>query len=119
MTDKKPSGFESEFTEPGFWAKATGFAKLAGRDVIHKALQLFYAGQSPDTPAWAKSVILGALGYFITTIDAVPDITPIVGFTDDLGVIVAALATVASCITPEVKARAQEKVDEWFKDEKS
>jgi len=42
-------------------------------------LILFYALQSPYTPAWAKSFVLGALGYFIFPVDAIPDIVTGVG----------------------------------------
>ena len=53
-------------------------ALSAGKPVIEKALQLFYATQSPDTPAWAKRVIYGALAYLILPIDAIPDYLPVV-----------------------------------------
>lgn len=115
-SELQESGYVKEYSEPGFWAKLMAFARTAGREVVGRALQLFYAAQSPNTPAWAKTTIYGALGYFISMIDAVPDITPIVGFTDDLGVLAAAIAAVATHITPEVKAKAQAKLNEWFPD---
>lgn len=34
-----------------------------------------------------KSVVVAAILYFITPIDAVPDIAPLIGFLDDFGVI--------------------------------
>ena len=89
-------------------------ALSAGKPVIEKALQLFYATQSPDTPAWAKRVIYGALAYLILPIDTIPDYLPVVGFTDDLGVITAALTTVASYISPEIKAKSKAKMAQWF-----
>jgi uncharacterized membrane protein YkvA (DUF1232 family) len=55
-----------------------------GREVIEKALWLYYAAQQPNTPLWAKTAIYGALGYFISPIDAIPDITPVIGYADDL-----------------------------------
>lgn len=113
---KEPNGFEKAYTENGFKDTLTRYAKTAGREVIEKALWLYYAARSPATPAWAKTAIYGALGYFISIIDAIPDLTPIVGYTDDLGVLVAALATVAAYITPDVKAKADEKLRRWFGD---
>ena len=89
-------------------------ALSAGKPVTEKTLQLFYATQSPDTPAWAKRVIYGALAYLILPIDAIPDYLPVVGFTDDLGVITAALTTVASYISPEIKAKSKAKMAQWF-----
>ena len=54
------------------------------------------------------------LVYFINPIDAIPDVTPIAGFTDDLGVIIGALAMIAVHITPEIKKQATQKAAEWF-----
>ncbi|NIW86848.1 MAG: DUF1232 domain-containing protein [Gammaproteobacteria bacterium] len=110
----EPRGFEKEYSEDDFWKKVCGYARTAGREVVELALQLYYAAQSPDTPHWAKAAIYGALGYFISVVDAIPDITPIVGYTDDLGVLVAALAAVARNVTPEIKERAAFKAREWF-----
>ena len=50
----------------------------AGKEVIEKALILYYCLQDDDTPAWAKTTIIGALGYFISPIDAIPDLVPVV-----------------------------------------
>ena len=75
--------YEKKYTEDSFWDKVVKFAKTAGREVIEKALWLYYAAQQPNTPLWAKTAIYGALGYFISPIDAIPDITPVIGYADD------------------------------------
>src|SRR3546814_19842503 len=54
-----------EYSAARFWHKLADHAKSAGRATLEKALYLFYAAQSPDTPAWARRVISGAPGYFI------------------------------------------------------
>lgn len=38
---------------------------------------------------YRKMIIVGALAYFISPIDAIPDLTPLIGYLDDLGVIAA------------------------------
>lgn len=101
------------FDESGFWSKIAGAVKSAGREVIEKALWLYYAAQRPETPAWAKSAIYSALAYFILPIDLIPDFLP-GGFVDDLGVLTAALGTVAVYIDEEVKYQAAVKLREWF-----
>ena len=106
----------THYSEPDLWEKIKQFAKRAGTEVIEKVLILYYAAQSPDTPAWAKGLIYGALGYFILPVDAIPDAIPVVGFSDDLGVLVGALGAVAMSITPEIKALAKKKMSEWFND---
>ena len=106
--------FSRRYSEEGFWDKLFRFAKTAGSEVVERALQLYYAAQDPQTPMWAKTVIYGALGYFITPLDAIPDVIPGAGYSDDLGALVMALATVMMYITPEVKAKAKTKISDWF-----
>lgn len=81
--------------------------RQASGEVLRHALQLYFAARSPETPAWARSVIYGALGYFISVFDAVPDFTPVMGYTDDLSVLAAALATVATYVGPEERRKAR------------
>jgi uncharacterized membrane protein YkvA (DUF1232 family) len=91
-----------------------GLAKRAGMEVVRKALQLFYVLRRPETPAWAKRTVIGALAYLVLPIDAIPDLLPLVGFTDDLAVITAALSTVAFYVNDDVRASANAKVEAWF-----
>ncbi|SDZ86006.1 YkvA family protein [Microbulbifer marinus] len=112
MTDT--TNFEDKYSDDSFWEKVKKYAKDAGFEVIEKALWLYYAYQEKSTPAWAKATIIGALGYFISPLDAIPDLTPVVGYADDLGVLALAVGTVATYITDEVKAKAAEKLKEWF-----
>ncbi len=104
----------SEYSDKSFWEKVKKFALAAGRDVVLKALELYYAAKDKDTPVWAKTVIYGALLYFISPMDAIPDIIPVVGYSDDLGALVAAAATVSAHITPEMEAQAKSKLTDWF-----
>ena len=82
----------------------------AGAEVVERALWLYYAADRPETPAWAKTTIYGALAYLILPLDAHPDLIPLTGYTDDLGVLLAAIATVTSYIDDEVKQKAAEKL---------
>lgn len=111
MSDQDHS---SAYSEGAFWDKVKRFAKKAGSGVLEPALKMYYSAQDTNTPAWAKATIIGALGYFISPIDAIPDITPFIGYTDDFGVLVGALAAVANHVTDEHKALATEKLKQWF-----
>jgi uncharacterized membrane protein YkvA (DUF1232 family) len=102
------------YSDASFWEKVKIFALQAGKDVVEKALWLYYSAQKPETPTWAKAIIYGALAYFISPIDAIPDITPIVGYTDDLGAIAAALGAVSMYIDDNVKEQAKNKLNDWF-----
>lgn len=106
--------YQQAFTENSFWQKLRRYAKSAGREVVEKALLLFYAAQEEQAPRWAKATIAGALGYFIVPIDAIADLTPGVGYADDLGVLVLAIAAVASYINDDVRDKADAKMRAWF-----
>ena len=72
-----------------------------------------YAMRKKSCPAWARTTIVGALGYFIFPIDAIPDFIPAVGFFDDFGVLAGAVATVAAQIDDEVTAKATAQLKAW------
>jgi len=102
------------YSEKNFWNKVQKYALSAGVKVIYAVLLLYYALKEPKTPSWAKGVIFSALGYFISPLDAIPDIVPIAGYTDDLGVLALALVAVGMFIDNNVKSKAREKILEWF-----
>lgn len=106
----------ADYSEPRFWQKLVAFGRRAGREVVEKALWLYYAAERPETPKWAKATIYGALAYFILPADAVPDLTPLAGFTDDLAVLAFAVATIGAHIDAAVKARAATTLSRWFPD---
>lgn len=108
------SGEERHYSDDSFWSKSKRFALKAGRNLIETALTLYYVAQSEHTPVWAKGMVYAALGYFINAFDAIPDITPGMGFVDDLAVLMAAIAGVAAYIKPDIKERADHKMREWF-----
>ncbi len=106
--------YEKSYSDSGFWEKLKNVAKVAGKQVLELALQMYYAARDTDTPLWAKTTIYGALGYFISPVDLIPDIIPFAGFSDDLSVLAAAVAAVAMYIKQEHKTKAQDKLRTWF-----
>lgn len=106
--------YSEAYNDGSFWQKVTSYALAAGREVIEKALTLYFCLQDSDTPLWAKSIIVGTLGYFIVPLDAIPDLTLLVGYGDDLGALALALAMVAAHIKSEHREMAQERLRLWF-----
>ena len=106
--------FNEHFSEKSFWDKIINIAKKAGKEVIEKALIAYYVYKDEDTPMWAKGALVGALGYFISPIDVIPDFVPIAGYTDDVTVLASALVAVAAHIKQEHKDKAEEKIKTWF-----
>lgn len=99
------SAYVSEFSPEKLWEKIKGHAKKVGCEGIRSALRLFYALDNPSMPLKTKMVIYGALGYFISPIDVIPDFIPVVGFTDDIGVLAAAVVMAASYIDAEARPK--------------
>lgn len=106
--------FSQEYSESGFWEKVKKYAKTAGESVLEPALKMYYAAADSDSPAWARTIMIGALGYFISPIDAIPDVVPLVGYSDDLGALAAALAATAAHIKEEHASKAKETLKQWF-----
>ena len=52
-----------------------------------------------------KVTIVSALGYFILPLDAIPDLTPGVGYADDLGALCIALTLAHAHIKDEHKQK--------------
>ena len=106
--------YTGKFSENKFWQKLKHYAKQAGLKTVYVALLLFHAYKRKDTPSWAKHTILGALGYFLSPIDAIPDLTPILGYTDDIGVLTFGLVTVAAYVNDDVRQKAKTQLSKWF-----
>lgn len=106
--------FAKHFSEESLWKKIKQFSKMAGIKVVYAALLLYYVIYDKQVGLKTKLTIAAALGYFILPTDAIFDLTPLIGYTDDLGVLLFALTQVSSNITPEIKAKARKKLSDWF-----
>ncbi len=102
------------YSGPRLQRKLARYALAAGREVVEKVLWLYYASRRPDVPRWAKLTIYAALAYFILPLDAIPDLTPLAGYADDLGALSAALLTVATYVDEGVKQKARRRLQKWF-----
>lgn len=89
--------------------------KKMGVRLIYAVLLMYFAFRSEATPAWAKKIILGALAYVLSPIDSIPDLTPVLGFTDDMGVISFGLVSIACYIDQNIRNQSRVKINEWFK----
>lgn len=109
------SGFKRKFSEVKLWKFLPAYAQRLGHKAVYSALLMYNAYCQPHTPHWAKSIILGALGYLLTPIDALPDLTPVLGFTDDLGILSFGLVTIACYVDDGIRAASKAKLNAWFK----
>ena len=113
MSEESVETFEKQFSDRSFWEKCASVFKAAGEVVMNPAMVLYYTWEKPETPVWAKATIASALGYFIVPVDAIPDVSPLIGFSDDLGVLTLAVASDAAQIDDGVKQKARSKLRDW------
>ena len=94
-------------------ARILSIAKKAGKIIIQNALTLYYTLNS-DAPRWVKVIIAMALAYLVAPIDSIPDLIPVLGFSDDLGLLITVLSKIAIHIKDESRQQARQDVDRIF-----
>jgi uncharacterized membrane protein YkvA (DUF1232 family) len=88
-----------------FWRKLKRVAtKLPFTEDL---LAAYYCAFDKETPRHVQAALLGAVAYFILPFDFVPDMLPVLGFTDDAAVLATALRLVASHITDDHRQAAR------------
>jgi len=106
--------YRKHFTKEGLANKINKTFGSLGQKMVYTLLLLFNAFKHDNTPAWAKNIIIGALGYFISPIDAIPDLSPFLGYTDDFGIMSFGLVAIACYINDEVRAKSEKQLRNFF-----
>ena len=88
-----------------FWAKLK--RTVAKLPFAEDLLAAYYCAFDKQTPRHVQAALLGAIAYFILPFDFIPDMLPVLGFTDDAAVLATAIRMVASHITPEHRDAAR------------
>lgn len=87
-----------KFVDENLWVKVERIGKKIS---FAKDIMALYRYMKDKYVSWHRKVIVvAALIYFISPIDAIPDITPLIGYLDDLGVISALLKYLGSELIP-------------------
>ena len=88
-----------------FWIKLKQVvAKLPFAEDL---LAAYYCAFDKQTPRHVQASLLGAIAYFILPFDFVPDMLPVLGFTDDAAILATAIRMVAGHITQEHRDAAR------------
>jgi uncharacterized membrane protein YkvA (DUF1232 family) len=78
------------------------FKRVAARlPFAEDLLSAYYCAFDSQTPRHVQAALLGAIAYFILPFDFIPDMLPVLGFTDDAAVLATAIRMVAAHIKPE------------------
>jgi uncharacterized membrane protein YkvA (DUF1232 family) len=88
----------TRYVEENLWTKLERVGKKISfaKDII----ALVNYMRDPVVSWHRKAIVVAGLIYFISPIDTIPDITPLVGYLDDLGVITALMKYLGSELTP-------------------
>lgn len=87
--------------------------KRAARQVpfMEDLVASYYCALDPKTPTRVRGILLAALAYFVMPFDFMPDLIAIIGFTDDIAVLAAAITAIRTHITPAHYAAAREALE--------
>jgi uncharacterized membrane protein YkvA (DUF1232 family) len=96
---------DRESVRKRFWIKLKQVA--ARLPFTEDLLAAYYCAFDKETPRHVQVALMGAIAYFILPFDFVPDMMPVLGFTDDAAVLATAIRLVASHITDDHRAAAR------------
>jgi uncharacterized membrane protein YkvA (DUF1232 family) len=88
-----------------FWRKLKRVA--AQLPFAEDLLAAYYCAFDRQTPRHVQAALLGAIAYFILPFDFIPDMLPVLGFTDDAAVLATAIRLVAAHITEDHRDAAR------------
>lgn len=89
---------EDETLRRQFWRK---LKRVAARvSFAEDLLAGYYCAFDKDTPTSVRATLIAAIAYFVLPVDAIPDVLPVIGFTDDAAVLMTAMNIVANNIRP-------------------
>jgi uncharacterized membrane protein YkvA (DUF1232 family) len=88
-----------------FWIK---LKKVAAKlPFAEDLLAAYYCAFDKQTPRHVQAALLGAIAYFVLPFDFIPDMMPVLGFTDDAAILATAIRMVAGHITQEHRDAAR------------
>jgi uncharacterized membrane protein YkvA (DUF1232 family) len=96
---------QQERVRRGFWSKVKRVA--AELPFVEDLLTAYYCAFDRETPREVQAVLVGALAYFVLPFDIIPDMLPVLGYTDDAAVLAAAIRLVAKHIQPQHREAAR------------
>lgn len=117
LPDDDMSGFDEEKLRSDRLLVIREFAKklksnLGKIPFAEDVTASFYCAMDNNTPKFVKAVLFGALAYFIMPADVIPDFIAGLGFTDDAGVLMAAMKTVHAHINETHRQKAKAFLEE-------
>ena len=98
-----------ETVRSGFWPKLKRV--LARVPFAEDAVAAWFCAFDPQTPLKVRGMLLAALAYFVLPFDVMADIILGIGFTDDVTVLMTAIALVSAHLRPEHRRQAKQALE--------
>ena len=94
----------------GILSEALALVRRIARRIpfAEDVLALYYCARDPGTDRKVRWIVLAALAYFVLPIDTIPDLLPMLGYSDDAAVIAAAYAAVRHSVSDLHRQMARE-----------
>jgi uncharacterized membrane protein YkvA (DUF1232 family) len=105
---------DRESVRKRFWIKLKQVA--AKLPFTEDLLAAYYCAFDKQTPRHVQVALLGAIAYFILPFDFIPDMMPVIGFTDDAAILATAIRLVATHITEDHREAARAALKRGIKD---
>ena len=100
----------SDLSHSQLWLK---FRRIKGlRQLLEKALLLYVLITDADFPNASKVIAVTALAYLVNPFDAIPDVTPIIGYVDDMAIILGVIKKLSGNIQPHHRRQAKQRMNE-------
>lgn len=96
--DEKNAAGAEETVRSRFWR--TMKKAVARIPFLEDVASAYYCAMDPETPQRVRFIILGALLYFVTPLDAIPDFLAMVGYGDDATILMAVIASIRAHMKP-------------------
>lgn len=94
-----------------YWRKMNSKINLkVGNPYLLKVMQLYYAARNVETAPLVRIIFIVSIAYFIFPLDLVPDFLPIIGYLDDIALIVGTVYFFSKNITPLIRSQAEDRL---------
>ena len=98
--------FQQQFSHTQTWEKLKAIKGI--RCLVENALIFYSLLLDGDVPRWVKAICLSAIEYLVLPTDSIPDVIPLMGYTDDLLCLSTAMAAINGQVKPQHKQHAND-----------
>ncbi len=88
--------------------------KSWAKQIKRDGVTLWFAGKNPQTPWYAKALVVFVVAYALSPIDLIPDFIPVLGYVDDVLLLPSLIWLTIRLLPPEVLAKCRGQADEWM-----